>query len=48
MRSEELRPTLWVTVLQIGVTQADRAQYEKLRRQVVETELISDKGCFFC
>ena len=25
------------------MTQADRAQYEKLRRQVIETELISDK-----
>ena len=42
-RAEELRPTLWATALQARVTQADRAQYEKLRRQVIERELISDK-----
>ena len=34
---------MWQNVLQADVTQADRAIYEKLRRQVIENELISDK-----
>ena len=42
-RDGELRPKLWQNVLQADVTQADRAIYEKLRRQVIENELISDK-----
>jgi hypothetical protein len=42
-RDGELRPKLWQVVLQADVTQADRAIYEKLRRQVIENELISDK-----
>jgi len=37
------RPKLWAGALQRKVTQSDRAQYEILRRQVVEKEFLSDK-----
>ena len=37
------RPTIWASALQVKCDQALRANYEILRRQVVEKEYLADK-----
>lgn len=37
------RPQLWAGALQVKANQADRANYELLRRTVVDIEYLSDK-----